>query len=355
MNSILNRESLRVEIVTLDDNTKGIFIPIETAAKIFNLLPVKDFGLITTDIKEELSVSLSDSFISSLETLISCPYELYKTSRYIGVRSKPENLNYRKKTGIYAIYNSNKKELSLSTHFSIMKYFEPDSNPKSGSTINIISEFFWVKNVIAYDGQDPKILRNSMNKNDIPKVICDNNFQGYIPSEKRNDFFSFLKSYIQESVPELYENFVSYLGMENNSISKIMIQKSDQKIKLPSSQSLSWWQGRKDYEESLDLAWEEWRESNYDLFDHEEGKYHDCNIYGEYMGLWNCYEEWVEGPYLDYQPFFKKMVEEAIIYPIDTDSRFQGTYRLIFRDVTDVENFIDDIQHGLNKFLAEAI
>jgi hypothetical protein len=97
MNSILNRESLRVEIVTLDDNTKGIFIPIETAAKIFNLLPVKDFGLITTDIKEELSVSLSDSFISSLETLISCPYELYKTSRYIGVRSKPENLNYRKK------------------------------------------------------------------------------------------------------------------------------------------------------------------------------------------------------------------------------------------------------------------
>ncbi len=362
MNSILNRESLRVEIVTLDDNTKGIFIPLETAVKIFNLLPLKDFGIITTDVKEELNISLSDSFISSLETFINHPYELYKTSRYIGVRSQPENPNYRKKTGIYAIYNSNKKELSLSTHSSIIAYndvfpdgFDPDGIPNSWSSIskNIISQFFWVKDVVARDGQDPKVLRNSMNKNDVPNVIYDN-FQGYIPSEKRNNFFSFLKSYIQKSVPELYENFVSYLGTEDNSISKIMIEKLNQQIKLPSSQSLSWWQGRKDYEYALAVAWEEWRETNSDLFDHMEGDYRYNDMYGEYLGLWNCYEEWVEGPYLDYQPFFKNMVEEEIIYPIDTDSRFQGTSRLIFRDVTDVENFIDDIQNGLNKFFAEA-
>ena len=359
MNSILNRESLRVEIVTLDDNTKGIFIPLETAAKIFNLLPVNDFGIITNDVKEELNISLSDSFISSLETFISHPYELYKTSRYIGVRSKPKNPNYRKKTGIYAIYNSNKKELSLSTHSSIMEYddvspneFEPDGS-RSTTRKNIISQFYWVKDVVAHDGQDPKILRNSMNKNDVPNVIYDF-FQGYIPSEKRNNFFSFLKSYIQESVPELYKNFVSYLTTEDNDIFKIMSKKLDQQIKLASSQSLSWWQGKQNYEDALALAWEEWREANPDLFDRMEGNYFYYNQYGEYLGLWNCYEEWVEDPYLDYQPFFKKMVEEEIIYAIDTDSRFQGTSRLIFRDVTDVENFIDDIQDGLDKFFDEA-
>ena len=340
MNSILNRESLRVEIVTLNDNTKGIFIPLETAAKIFKLLPVNDFGIITNDVKEELNISLSDSFISSLETFISHPYELYKTSRYIGVRSKPKNPNYRKKTGIYAIYNSNKKELSLSTHSSIMEYddvspneFEPDGS-RTTTHKNIISQFEWITDVIAKDNQNPQQARMSMEHCDLPKHLIVDQFSGYIPSYKRQVFKNHLASYIKEQGEEVSEYFYLYLREQN--VSSAIEKQDGQEIRLPSSLSLMWWQGRQENQEK----YESYTSQMY---------YDGADFYPA-----NCYESWVEGPYLDYQPFFKKMVEEEIIYAIDTDSRFQGTSRLIFRDVTDVENFIDDLRDGLDTFFAEA-